>query len=357
MLETIREYAADRLYAYHETPELQRRQAHWCRDLSEAYEPELMGPTGGPWFVRIESEIDNIRLAVLWGLANDALLAFAIVVNTSYFWGQTGRTLEEARLLDQTWVDDVPVDLRKRALRAKTGVALGANDFETVMSVSQQRLDLARATGDLGQESAAMGMLATGAFLSGDGATARHWYEAALALQRDLDNDERLATLLMNFGRFERDQGDLARSRELLEEALTVSRAYDNELDVAFAVKELGMTAIEARAFGEARGLIAEGFDITSRFGLTVIAGDLVFAVAVLAARTDKPREGAVLFGAVDAHDERTGWQHTPETSWWWALRDELIAALGESSFEAFIAEGRSLSFDDAVRHAVACLD
>ena len=78
--------------------------------------------------------------------------------------------------------DDVPVGLKKRALKAKTGSAMDANDFETVMSVSRERLDLARATGDLDQEAAAMGMLAVGSFLAGDGATTRHWYEASLAL-------------------------------------------------------------------------------------------------------------------------------------------------------------------------------
>ena len=127
-----------------------------------------------------------------------------------------------------------------------------------------------------------MNMLATGAFLSGDDASARRWYDAGLTLQRGMDNNEAIVAMLHNFGRFERDQGNLARSRELLSESLTISRACDNDPDVAFAVKELGMTAIEGDAFAETRELLAEGFEIAARLGLTVIAGDLIFASALL---------------------------------------------------------------------------
>ena len=194
-----------------------------------------------------------------------------------------------------------------------------------------------------------MNMLATGAFLSGDAPTARHWYEASLALLRRIDNSEGLVATLGNFGLFERNQGNLARSRELLEEGSAISRAHGNELDIAYALKELGVAAIEAGALAEAKDFLSEGFGIASRLGLGVVAGDLVFAVALLAARTDRPHEGAVLFGAVHAHDERLGWARTPELSWWWALRDELVHALGKSSFEAAFAEGRNLGLDAAV--------
>ena len=113
MLETIREYARDQLCASSLPEEVAGRHARWYRELSEEYEPELMGPEGARWIVRIEAELANIRAAIEWGIANDAILAFAIVVNTSYFLNQTGRTHEHARLLDATWLDDVPVELRK----------------------------------------------------------------------------------------------------------------------------------------------------------------------------------------------------------------------------------------------------
>ena len=143
MLETIREYARERLVGAAFADDVAGRHARWYRDLSEEYEPELMGPQGARWIVRLEAELANIRSAIDWGMANGPLLGFTIVVNTSYFLGQTGRTREDARLLDATWLDDVPVELRKRGLKAKTGAALEANDFESTRLFSEQRLELA----------------------------------------------------------------------------------------------------------------------------------------------------------------------------------------------------------------------
>ena len=338
MLETIREYAAERLDESGEFEESHRRHAQWFVDLSQVYGPELQGPKGAEWYPRVEAEVDNVRAAVSWGLAHDRLVAFTIVVNTLYIWIETGRIVEGARLLDASWVDDCPVDLKWRALRARTAAAYVAGDARGVIAVSTQRLDLARATGEADEEAGALGMLAFGCVLAGDHATARECHEAALEIRRRPGTEgHRLATLLMNFGTFERNQGNLARSRELLEEGLALSRAHGNEFDIGYVVKELAMTAIEAGAFDEARDFLHEGFEIASRLGLERVAGDLVFAVARLAARTERPRQGAVLFGAVDAHFELIGFVHTPELSWWSALREELAAALEESELRGCV--------------------
>jgi hypothetical protein len=224
-------------------------------------------------------------------------------------------------------------------------------------AVSEQRLELARDTGDREQEVAALNMLATGAFLGGDLATAQRRYEEALEVARTIENREMLAGTLSNFGRFARDNDDLARSRELLTESLMIDRAVDNELDVAQTVKELAMTTIYEGDYANAVGLLGEGFDIATRLGLSVVLGDLVFAVALLASRMDRPRDATILVGAVDAQDERLGYEHTPELKWWWALRAELLAALGEPAFEEALAEGSMLELESAAARARAFVD
>ena len=98
--------------------------------------------------------------------------------------------------------------------------------------------------GDVAQESAALNMLATSAFLGGDLDAARRRYEEAVEVARTTGDDEVVSGSLANFGKFERDNGNVARSRELLEESLAISRAVGNEVDVAWAVKELAQTAI-----------------------------------------------------------------------------------------------------------------
>ncbi len=357
MLETIREYALDELDASGGAPEVHRRHASWYLELSEQSAEEWLGAKAHVWVSRLEREIENVRKAVQWGLANDVLVALSLVANTWVFWIQTGRSLEERRLLEAAWTDGAPVHVRKRALRALTGVTLALNDTDAAMAASEQRLELARATGDLEQQAAATNMLATVAYSTGDSIAARQWFEEAIHLSRTIGDVLPLSTALGNYGRFEREAANLATSRELLEECLAIGRKCGSDIDVAWAVKELAMTAIEEGSLDEARRLVHEGFELVSLSGLTVTAADLVFAVAMLCSRTARAREGALLFGAYVAMNEREGFEVSPTLSWWWSFRAELVAALGESDFQALLAEGSALDQDAAVRYAQECVD
>ncbi len=121
--------------------------------------------------------------------------------------------------------------------------------------------------------------------------------------------------------------------------------------------KELAATAREQGALEEAQAFLAEGFEISSRLGLTEIAGDVVMAVAWLASTNGKARESAILFGAREQSYEREGFEILPTTSWYWTLRADLVTALGEAAFEALRIEGRLLDHDAAVRFARSCLE
>jgi tetratricopeptide (TPR) repeat protein len=265
--------------------------------------------------------------------------------------------LEEKRLLEAASTDDAPLGLRMHALRALTAAAIGLNDSEAVVAASTERLELARAADDLEQQAAAMNMLASGAAMAGDHETARQWFEASVSLEREIGNRAGLTAVLGNFARLERDEGDLAKSRQLLEESLVIAREDEDEVNIAWVDKELATTAIQEGALDEARALLEEGLEFAARFKLTVIAGDLVFALAQLASKIGRTRESAVLFGAFVAYNEREGWEVSPTSTWWWALRDELTVALGADEFEALMAEGRSLDHDSAVHYANECLD
>ena len=318
MLETIREYAGERLGAREDTIEIAMRHADWCRRLAEASERAWLGIDAPEWVDHIEQELDNVRGAIDYGLERNQLLALSIAADTWYFWSLTGRSLEARRTLDAAWTEDAPVDLRKRALRAVTSVALKQNDFSTVMSVSQERLTLARATNDVEQEAAALNMLASGATLSGDAVEARAWFEEAIALNRSTGSESGLMTTLANFAHFERDERDLSKARALSEESLAISRAQGSEVDVAWALKELAATLVEQGAMREARVLVAEALEIASRVGLVDVLQDLVLAVATIATRSSRAADAGALFGAIETMYEQSGFEILATDSEWW---------------------------------------
>jgi tetratricopeptide (TPR) repeat protein len=357
MLETIREYARDKLEVAGEAAAITERHAKWCDELAERVESDSTAERAAEALARAGREIDNIRSAVSWGVENDKLLALRVLSNTRALWFETSRGPELQRLLEAAWTDDAPATLRKDALRARTAAALTQNDDATLAAVSHERLELARATGDREHEAAALGMLAAAAHNAGEADAARRYYEESIDVARASGQTSVLSTLIGNYGRFERHAGNYARSCDLLEEYLALTRASKNELDIAWAAKERAMTVIEEGDLSRGQELLREGFSISSQHGLSWTAGDLVFSVALLCSRTGRAREGAILFGAADAENEREGFKISASTSWWWELRKELAVSLGEAELDVLAEQGRSLELGAAVDLARKCLE
>ena len=68
MLETIREYATDRLEPSDDVPALRRRHADWYIAFAETAEPEMWNPEQQAWSERLDVEHDNVRAALAWCL-------------------------------------------------------------------------------------------------------------------------------------------------------------------------------------------------------------------------------------------------------------------------------------------------
>ena len=108
MLETIREFALERLDASGEAQETRRRHAEFFRDLAERAEPMLLGTAERPtWDAQLERDHDNLRAALAWSMSADGVLAVGVALAGAlgWFWLMSGRLLEAeswyARLLDR----------------------------------------------------------------------------------------------------------------------------------------------------------------------------------------------------------------------------------------------------------------
>ena len=357
MLETIREYAVDQLSGSGELEVVQTAHAGWVRTMAEQSERDWVTPEGTAWFLRLNREIDNVRVAIDWGLRHDRELSLAVAADLWLFWPHSDRATEGRRILEEAWDEDAPVELRKRALRALTAVAGDANDHAAVAEASWKRLELARATGDIRHEAAALNMLGAAAGLEGDRQRGRQFYEESVELHRRMDDPAALAGAIGNLGLLERQDGELSTAQELLDESLALSRAHGSELDVVWALKEVAMTAIAGGSYSEARECISEGFERAAMFELSIMEVDLMFAVAILASKTQRTADAALLLGAVSGLWEASGTEILPSFADWSVTVERVRAALGESVFDTQFEQGRSMERASAIRHAVDCLD
>jgi predicted ATPase len=110
MLETIREFALEKLEESGEGEDIRRAHAEHFRDLAEEAEPHLIGEHQKEWLDRLETEHDNFRAGLAWSFTEDDALAVALAAHVSRLWHMRGH-LSEGR----TWLE--------RALAASRGQA------------------------------------------------------------------------------------------------------------------------------------------------------------------------------------------------------------------------------------------
>jgi predicted ATPase/transcriptional regulator with XRE-family HTH domain len=224
-LETIREYALERLAASGEEVALRQRHAEYFLTLAERAEPELRGVEQATWLARLEVDYDNLRAALGWAARRDDVeLGARLGAALWRFWMARGLWSEGwahlAELLPETPADALP----RTAVWAK---------------VLQGRAVLA--------------------FYLGDHATASQLFEHTLARFRELRDQSGIAWTLIYYGWQINDDGDPLAARPLLEEGLAICRELGDRQGIGWTLGCLGLGALYLGEHMAARAMLEEG--------------------------------------------------------------------------------------------------
>ncbi len=142
MLETIREFALERLQDSGEEAVVRRQHAAYFLSLAEEAAAELNGARRTEWLNRLEDEHDNLRAALRWSKEHQEQTALRLAVARSPFWELRGYLSEGARWLSELLAavpDGVP-ELRAAALRF-AGSRAFAVDFGSAAELTEQSPD------------------------------------------------------------------------------------------------------------------------------------------------------------------------------------------------------------------------
>ncbi len=151
MLETIREYAGEKLSESGEERELRRRHVEWFLSLAEAARQELYGPHQADWLRRLAREHDNLRRALSWSLdQGDAEAGARLAVSMWRFWYIRGHLREARSWLSQAMAKVGAQDaaLRGQLLNAAGAAAALQGDLQAGQILLEERVALERARGD-----------------------------------------------------------------------------------------------------------------------------------------------------------------------------------------------------------------
>jgi predicted ATPase/transcriptional regulator with XRE-family HTH domain len=359
LLETLRQYAYERLEARGEREEIRRRHAAYYLDCGVEAGPHVLGPEQVTWLDRLDRDHDNLHAALRWAIERkNADLGLRLVASLSWFWYLRGH-YGEARAL------------RSAVLALPT------------------RPDLATLRAELLQGA---GMLA---IHQGDYPAARAFLDEGLAIARQVSNPRLLAFTLITVGWVTRVQDDYVTARPALEEGLTVARDAGDDFHAAMASHHLGLLDLEAdRDVDVAWSRNEESLAYFRQIGNRRMAGVVLVAMSRVARlATDVARARTLIIEAIHAYGEVGDVGQIPQTlhvlasldadagqltsavrlaaaaaklanflgaaAWPVTLRERdawLVparATLGDADFARAWAEGQSMTREQAVAYAL----
>ncbi len=356
-LETVRQYAGDRLGESDEEAAVRRRHREWYLAFAERAEQELAGPRQASWFDTVEAEHDNLRAALEWSLqAGEREAELRLATAVQEFWFVRGYMAEGRNWLEKALAqgDDIPALLRAKALRAAGLLAVfGQGDYLAGRAFHTESLGVWRESGDKQRIAQSLHDLGVVEAHLGDHDRARKLYEESLAVRRELGDRVGSAISLHNLGRVAYRQEDYGIASALIEESLAIWKETGDKQLVSMGLTNLGLVACRQGEHKRARSLLHQGLALHQELGDTRKIAFSLEAFGSLAAALGHSERAARLFGAAEALREAVGSPLPP------ADRPDyergVVAArtsIDAAAFAAAWAEGRLLTPEEAIREA-----
>ena len=316
LLETIRQYARDRLIAADESTNLRNRHLAFYLRLAVEAEPQLIGRELATWLVRLDADVDNLRAAIDWAFDEDPDAALRLCVALQIYWrtrslaegfDQLGRAAELALRIRPT----DPAAARERSLLVARTLAAAANASWMAGSASvglpwaREGLEIARQVGDpLALGEALNGMAMTTMF-NGEFDGVLEWTDESVRLAEGIGAWSNIAFIESGLSQWEVERGDHAAAASRLARATTAAERSGNPEAIAFSALSRGRVNGFGGRLPDARRAFAQAIDGYSEVGdrglVLVARSDFAHAL-----RINGATEEAVALYRETLH----GWQH-----------------------------------------------
>jgi predicted ATPase/class 3 adenylate cyclase len=353
MLETIREYAAEKLAASRDADEVRRRHAAFFAELAEnAYEQRF--ETEAEWSERLEVDHDDLRLALDWLVAHHPDQALALAGALGWFWLSHGHLAEGRDRLARAIAEVADESAHgARALVAAGALTARCGEADAGRSLAERGIDVWNVLGNQQGLASALDTLGWLLFYdAGDDRASLQAFERSLELHRDLGDAGGETRALVGVCQLLVAQREVARagalSLELLERSAGALRTDH------FAYHFLADCGLIRGDTAEAETRYRQSLQAALALGDVIETSIEVQGLAMAVAGNGDPARALRLAGAVAALWESLGVSFS--FPFWDALLERYLGAaraeLGQEARAAW-AQGRGLAFDDAVELAL----
>jgi tetratricopeptide (TPR) repeat protein len=283
MLETIREYALEKLEASGEDASTKRALAAYCLVLAEEETTGPSGADGTDWLGRVTLEHDNFRAGLDWLIeTGETEWGLRLGAALFRFW-EMREFLAEGRSrlgkLLQLPGAAAPTKARARALFAAGVLAHTQGDYASADALISESIEITRQLEDKQGTAVSLNALAVNARDRGDVPVARSLFEESLLLWREVGDQKAVARSLSNLANIVKLQGDYGRARSLYKECLSIFGELGDRTGIAWSLNYQGDVARDQGDFAAAQTLYEQCLaifrELSDRWGVAGTLADL----------------------------------------------------------------------------------
>jgi predicted ATPase/DNA-binding SARP family transcriptional activator len=344
LLDTIREYAFERLVELGEHAETEARHARYYAALASDLRPQFRSTQQRAAIATLVPEQHNLRGALEWSSAHAPGLLLELAGNLGGFWAVTGALEEGRRWLELALAVPSPSKRdRSSVLMAAASLAMRSGDPVSLKRYATEAVELARSRGDAKAEASALVALAMGFTLTHEGTRARALYDDAVTAARRAGDDWGLATALGSLGYLVLQEGAHEEAVRISAESVALQRSLGNRMGMATGLCNIGLAAFREGRLAEARDAFLESLDVSVELGFDELIVCSLVGCAALASQEGRTEAARKLLVGADALAGEHGLVLQPVER---RLRDETSAALGEHPDESGV-NGDAPSLDE----------
>jgi predicted ATPase/DNA-binding CsgD family transcriptional regulator len=355
MLETIREFAAERLAGTPAAARVRGAHADAFLALAEPAGRPLAGQGEREWLERLAVEHDNIRAAIDWYHQQDPPAALRLAASMSWFWALHGHYTEgRQRLRQLLGLVSGENTVRVQALNGAAWLALSQGDYPDADRLLGESSELSRGLNDKAGEGMAAVFGCRRMLSSGRYAEAAPYGERGYALLTEAGDRPGVAVALFFLALNAQFTGELAAACGLHERCVALCRELGFDSIGARSLQNIGITRLELGDLTAARTALREGLPASVAVGDRFIIPIGLAGFAGLAAKAGKPRRALRLAGASESC--RDAYESAMPEPLRVYLEGWLAPALktADGAAARLIAEGRQMTVSAALEYALA---
>ena len=362
LLETVRQFAADRLEEEGEGDGARERHLHAYGALGARAAPALNGPAQGEWIARLDRELENIVTAIEWTIqtpkwSGDGL---RLADRLRVYWHLRGRYRLGLRLIDEL----LPRGREALSPAELAPVLFGVGDLDLwtgdhagARARIGEALAIYRELGDRRGIARALNSLGVIHTREGDEDRARERLLESLEHYRAIGFVRGISIAHTNLGISAMNQGDAASAEQWFRRALEMAIEQGEPDGIAGITVNLGVVAMRDGRLDLAAARFAEGFEVMQGYNLVRLAPDTLEAASALAARLGDGERCTRIAGAAAKARDDLGLVPAMEDR---RSHEEVLARgrelLGDVRFGVALAAGRALALDAAIEETLTWL-